>query len=109
MRLDRANSLLQRVQWPEIAIADVRHLGDLLPISRATAARALNELEERGVHRTDGAERVLLQDEDSIGVATDPGSIADRTNEVASGAFMRWRPENQTTVSSESHNDRTRT
>ena len=48
---------------------DVRHLGDLLPISRATAARALNELEERGVHRTDGAERVLLQDEDSIGVA----------------------------------------
>ena len=82
-----------------------RTLSAAINVSRATAARALAELTERGfIEQTwCGAFscKVRLASEWRVTL-----HHCDRTHGVPSKAFMRWRPENQATVSRGSHNGR---
>lgn len=82
-----------------------RTLSAAINVSRATAARALAELTERGfIEQTRcGAFscKVRLASEWRVTL-----HHCDRTHGVPSKAFMRWRPENQATVSRGSHNGR---
>jgi hypothetical protein len=85
-----------------------RTLATAITVSRATAARALEELTARGFieqTRTGAFScRIRLASEWRLTLHR-----CDRTGDLPSKAFTRWRPENQNTVSPESHNGRSRT
>jgi hypothetical protein len=71
-----------------------RSLAAAINVSRATAARALKELTERGfIEQTRASAfscKVRLASEWRLTFHP-----CDRTKEIASKAFMRWQPENQ--------------
>jgi hypothetical protein len=84
-----------------------RSLASAINVSRATAARALKELTDRGfieqTRRSAFSCKVRLASEWRLTF-----HACDRTGELSSKAFMRWRPEHQSTVSSGSHKGHTR-
>ena len=84
-----------------------RTLSVAINVSRATAARALAELIERGfIEQTRyGAFSCKFRLASEWRVTL---HHCDRTHGIPSKAFMRWRPENQATVSRGSHNGRKR-
>jgi hypothetical protein len=85
-----------------------RTLGAAINVSRATAARALKELTERGfIEQTRPSAfscKVRLASEWRLTLYR-----CDRTGELPSKAFMRWRPNEQDTASSGRHQGSART
>src|SRR5262245_8023627 len=79
-----------------------RRLAAAINVSRATAARAHQELTERGfIEKTRPSAfscKVRLASEWRLTIHP-----CDRTKEIASKAFMRWRPKEQDTASSGNH------
>jgi IclR helix-turn-helix domain len=79
----------------------VRNLATAINVSRATAARALQELTERGfieqTRRSAFSCKVRLPSEWRLTLHR-----CDRSGELPSKAFTRWRPEEQNTGSSKS-------
>jgi hypothetical protein len=84
-----------------------RTLSVAINVSRATAARALKELTERGfieqTRRGGFSCKIRLASEWRLTM-----HHCDRTHEMPSKAFMRWRPEKQNAASPESHDGLTR-
>jgi IclR helix-turn-helix domain len=80
-----------------------RTLAAAINVSRATAARALKELTERGfIEQTRPSAfscKVRLASEWRLTFHP-----CDRTKEIASRAFMRWQPENRYEAPSGKHN-----
>ena len=85
-----------------------RTLATAINVSRATAARALMELTERGfIEQTRcGAFTCKLRLASEWRLTL---HHCDKTGDLPSKAYTKWRPENQTTVSPGSHNGRSRT
>jgi hypothetical protein len=84
-----------------------RTLATAINVSRPTAARALEELTARGfIEKTRAGAfscKIRLASEWRLTMHR-----CDRTHDLPSKAFMRWRPEKQSTVSPQSHNGRSK-